>query len=175
MKRIMITVIILSLGAAVPYVFGNNLNNPQIDFDGFLSEAKEVKDIRKKRLVSAKQFIKMAQEPDTIILDARNPQRYQIKHIKGSKHLDFTDFTADNLAKVIPSKDTRVLIYCNNNFVNNSEAFASKYTPMALNIPTFINLYSYGYKNIYELGEALDEYNTILEFESGISEVSVLK
>lgn len=178
MKKIIVTGIVLGLLAAAPRVFGNNLNklnNPQIDFDGFLDEARDVKEIRKQRLVSAKEFMKMSREPNTIILDARNPQRYQMKHIKGAKHLDFTDFTVDNLAKVIPSKDTRVLIYCNNNFVNDSAAFASKMTPMALNIPTFINLYSYGYKNVYELGEALDEYNTVLEFESGIAEVSVLK
>jgi len=178
MKKIILAGIFLSLLATAPRVFGNNLNklnNPQIDFDGFLSEAKDVKEIRKQRLVSAKKFMQMAREPNTIILDARNPNRYQLKHIKGAKHLDFTDFTVDNLAKVIPSKDTRVLIYCNNNFVNDSPAFASKVAPMALNIPTFINLYSYGYKNVYELGEALDENNTILEFESGINEVSVLK
>lgn len=178
MKRIIVTGIIVLVVAASSRVFGNNLNklnNPQIDYDGFLSEARDVKEKRKQRLVSAKKFIQMAREPNTIILDARNPNRYALKHIKGAKHLDFTDFTVDNLAKVIPSKDTRVLIYCNNNFVNDSPAFASKMSPMALNIPTFINLYSYGYKNVYELGEALDENNTVLEFESGIHELSVLK
>jgi signal peptidase I len=31
-----------------------------------------------------------------------------------------------------------------------------KSAPLALNIPTFINLYGYGYRNIYELGDVVD-------------------
>ena len=70
--------------------------------------------------------------------------------------LDFTDFTADNLARTIPNPNTRILIYCNNNFTNNRRPVVTKALPLALNIQTFINLYGYGYKNVWELGEAVD-------------------
>ena len=49
------------------------------------------------------------------------------------------------------------MIYCNNNFANEQKkpAIQSKMVELALNIPTFINLYGYDYKNIYELSENL--------------------
>ena len=48
-----------------------------------------------------------------------------------------------------------ILIYCNNNFINNRRPVVTKALPLALNIQTFINLYGYGYKNVWELGDAV--------------------
>ena len=48
------------------------------------------------------------------------------------------------------------ITYCNNNFTNNRRPVVTKALPLALNIQTFINLYGYGYKNVWELGEAVD-------------------
>lgn len=45
---------------------------------------------------------------------------------------------------------------CNNNFINNRNPVRTKALPLALNIQTFINLYGYGYKNVFELGDAMD-------------------
>ena len=53
------------------------------------------------------------------------------------------------LARVIPSQATRVLIYCNNNFSHEQQAFPSKVARASLNIYSFNTLYSYGYTNIY--------------------------
>ena len=75
-------------------------------------------------------------------------------HIDGAAHLNFSDFTDDKLAQLIPSKDTRILIYCNNNFTDNVAPVPVKRIELALNVPTFINLYGYGYENIYELDGA---------------------
>ncbi|MCH2458294.1 MAG: rhodanese-like domain-containing protein, partial [Henriciella sp.] len=47
----------------------------------------------------------------------------------------------------------RILIYCNNNFADDIAPVMLKRAPLALNIPTFINLHGYGYTNVYELGE----------------------
>ena len=49
---------------------------------------------------------------------------------------------------------TRILIYCNNNFTDNVAPVMVKRIQLALNVPTFINLYGYGYENIYELKDA---------------------
>jgi hypothetical protein len=75
----------------------------------------------------------MSKEPGVIILDSRSDFRFDRIHIKGTKHLAFTDFTQDNLAKVIPTFETKILIYCNNNFDGNQTDFASK---VALPHPT---------------------------------------
>jgi hypothetical protein len=69
------------------------------------------------------------------------------------------------LAKVIPAKDTKVLIYCNNNFENERTNFRSKSPAVSLNIQTFINLHTYGYTNVYELAPLLDVKTTKIPFE----------
>ena len=141
------------------------LKNRQIDFDGFLNLSAGLNTVRERQLVPLDKFLQMAGEPNTIILDTRSRAMFERKHLKGAVLLNFSDITKGALEKAIPSKTTRILIYCNNNFSNNSPAFASKSFTTALNIPTFITLYSYGYRNLYELGPVEDESNTILEFE----------
>lgn len=130
--------------------------NPSIDYDGYVETAQQVKAYREKRRVTEKQFLQMASEEDTIILDIRSAAAFAKLHIAGAVHLNFSDITKDHLAEVIPSKETRVLIYCNNNFENEPEAFPRKTEVAALNIPTFITLYGYGYRNLYELGPVID-------------------
>ncbi len=125
--------------------------NPLIDYKGFNQLTQEVQEFRNQRKVQLKDFAEMAKDENTIVLDTRSRSAYEKKHFKGAVHLNFSDFTKEKLAKVIPSKDTRVLIYCNNNFMDDPVNFAAKAPALALNIPTFINLYGYGYKNLYEL------------------------
>jgi len=54
-----------------------------------------------------------------------------------------------------PDKGRPVYIYCNNNFADNRVPVVTKKLELALNIPTFINLYGYGYENVWELGEVI--------------------
>lgn len=107
----------------------------------------------------------MASEPDTLVLDARSGDKFRLRHIRGAISLPFTDFTAKTLAAAIPAKETRVLIYCNNNFEGDRVSFASKAAPASLNISTFVSLATYGYRNVYELGPLLDVRTTSLLFE----------
>jgi len=145
----------------------NELPNRLIDYPGFLSGAAEVGRLRAQHRLTEEQFIKMAAEPDTIVLDARSGERYAQLHVRGAKHLNFSDITAETLARVIPSKTTRVLIYCNNNFLNEPIAFASKAPRASLNIHTFNTLFSYGYTNVYELGPLIDAKQTKILLEAG--------
>ncbi len=106
---------------------------------------------------------------------------------------DFTQAALDELMEQYNGTATRILIYCNNNFSDRTQpsgmdrAFITKAaapTPrtsptaiteerrpgkgpvtLALNIPTFINLYGYGYRNIYELAELVDVNDPRIEFE----------
>lgn len=43
---------------------------------------------------------------------------------------------------------------------------------LALNIPTYINLYGYGYKNVFELNELVDVKDTRIEFEGTFDDVN---
>ncbi|MDF1740086.1 MAG: rhodanese-like domain-containing protein [Verrucomicrobiales bacterium] len=137
--------------------------NAQIDYEGFLKLSLEVAPYRESRRISVEDFVKFSAEPGTIILDTRSRRNFEQKHIKGAVHLNFSDLTKEELKRVVPSKNTRILIYCNNNFRNNTPAFALKSAPAALNIPTFITLYEYGYRNLYELGPAIEESDPGIE------------
>jgi len=139
--------------------------NPKIDQAGFVALAQETATTRQQNRISEDRFLTMASEPGTIILDARSKDKYENIHIKGAVHLAFTDFTDEALAKVIPDKATRILIYCNNNFLGEPVNFASKRIEVALNSQTFINLHAYGYKNVYELGPLLNVRTTRIPFE----------
>jgi hypothetical protein len=153
-----------------------------VDYDDFKNLVSELEKQREKNLVSLPLFLKMAQEENTVILDSRSDFRFSRKHLKGAIHLDFTDFTQENLLKLIPDPNTRILIYCNNNFDGDPIDFASKMAKpktnietqilsnrkpimLALNIPTHINLYGYGYKNIYELDELVNVNDPRIQFE----------
>jgi hypothetical protein len=147
----------------------------KVDFDAYEKLVAEVKEHRKSRLVNLESFLKMAKDPNVIIIDTRSDEMYKSKHIKGAVHLNFSDFTQKNLARLIKSKDTKILIYCNNNLDKDEDNFPTKaYVPavsnekaltLALNIPTYINLYGYGYKNVYELSELVSVNDKRLQFE----------
>lgn len=175
--------------------------------------ASEVKSIRQDRLLTLDQFTAYSTETNTVILDTRSDAMYNAKHIKGAIHLNFSDFTEENLAALIPDPSTRILIYCNNNFLENTISFnediyfpskvsrpyipqssidelkieprsdrsrsgyaidemesgemaetAKQYT-LALNIPTFISLYGYGYQNVYELRDLVSTTDSRIQFE----------
>lgn len=139
--------------------------NRNIDYAGFLSNALAVSKLREERRVREQDFIEMSLEPDTIVFDARSDAKYRLLHVKGATHLSLPDITAAELAKLIPSKATRILIYCNNNFENEPEAFPTKAFRASLNLYTFNTLYSYGYTNVYELGPLIDVKASKITFE----------
>jgi hypothetical protein len=158
-----------------------------VSFDDFKSLVADVEGHRQARLVDLDTFLQMSHEPNTIVFDSRSDFRYLRKHLTGAKHLSFTDFTADNLARLIPDPNTRILIYCNNNFDGDPVDFATKVAVgvpgepresqilanqkpimLALNIPTYINLYGYGYRNVFELGELVHIGDRRIKFEGSV-------
>lgn len=128
----------------------------QVDFAGFNSLSQEVYAYREKRLVTHARFEAMAREPNTIVLDARSAEAFRQGHIAGAINVPLPDFTAERLRATIRDPNVRILIYCNNNFENNVAPVVLKSVQLALNIQTFINLYGYGYKNVYELGDVVN-------------------
>ena len=143
----------------------NNIPNRLIDYDTFLAHAADVGRLRAEHRVTEDRFLEMAAQPGTVVFDARSDDKFQKLHIKGARHLSFPEITETELAKVFPAKSTRILIYCNNNFLNAPETFASKAPSASLNIHTFNTLVSYGYTNVYELGPLLDIRKAKISFE----------
>lgn len=140
----------------------SNLTNPLIDYAAFREAVQRVEPIRERRRLTEADFLTKAREPGVVLLDARSGPMFERLHVDGAVNLSFPDFTAERLAKIIPSKDTPVLIYCNNNFLGSPVAMASKAVSTSLNVSTFVTLHSYGYTNIYELGPLLDVKKTML-------------
>jgi 3-mercaptopyruvate sulfurtransferase SseA len=138
--------------------------NPNIDMQGYLKVASEAATYRESRRLTEDDFIRMSREAGTIILDARSREKYDTLHIKDAVNLSFPDITVESLNRVLPDKDTRILIYCNNNFVGEEKAFPTKMVTASLNLSTYIALYTYGYRNVYELGPLLDINKSKLEF-----------
>lgn len=161
-----------------------------VDFNDLEDLMTEVKPHREKRLIDLNEFSKKSLEKSTVILDARSKEMYDKKHVKGAININFSDFTQDVLDQFFEQyagKNTQILIYCNNNFENQLATnlqdpyFMSKVVrpeiqrkekikiekpkTLALNIPTYLNLYGYGYKNVFELNELVDVNDTRIAFE----------
>lgn len=146
-------------------LFAADPGNPHIDSAAYRELVARSMSARESARVTEDEFIRLSAQPGTIILDARTKDKFDNIHIKGAVHLAFTDFTEEALARVIPNKDTRILIYCNNNFFGDAFNLATKFAPVSLNVQTFANLRAYGYTNIRELGPYLDIRKTRIPFE----------
>jgi len=154
----------------IPLLFGitasaDEIPNRFIDYDAFRANVQAVGELRRQRRVTEEEFIRMAREAETVVLDARSAEKFAQLHVKGARNLSFPDITEAELARVIPSRSTRVLIYCNNNFLNEPRAFPTKSVAASLNVHTLNALYSYGYTNVYELGPLIDINTAKLQFE----------
>ncbi|MEA2238279.1 MAG: hypothetical protein QOC81_3003 [Thermoanaerobaculia bacterium] len=141
------------------------LENPAIDMDGHLRIAAEAAKHRQSRRLGEEEFRTMMGAKGVVVLDARSSDKYAGLHIAGAVNLPFPDITIASLALLLPDKNTPVLIYCNNNFVNAEKSFPSKTARSSLNVSTYITLYDYGYRNVYELGPLLDARTTRIPFE----------
>jgi phage shock protein E len=145
------------LATAMPATAQTAPGSPLINYDGYTEMVSEVAPVRRERLITLADFNARATRADVLVLDARSAQAFAEGHIKGAVNLPLPDFTAKALTEVIgANSDREILIYCNNNFTNNRSPVETKRTELALNIQTFINLYGYGYRNVFELGEAVD-------------------
>jgi hypothetical protein len=161
----------------------------KVSFEDFKELVTAVEPHRAARLIDFATFLKKSKEPNVVIFDSRSDFRFDRIHLKGARHLAFTDFTQENLAKVIPDGETTILIYCNNNFEGDEVDFTSKVARpfalrpdrlatqmrqqekpkmMALNIPTYVNLYGYGYHNVFELDELLNVKDARVTFEGSL-------
>ena len=145
------------------------IENPAIDMNGYLRTANEAAAHRESHRLTEDEFIRISREPGTIILDARSREKFDELHINGAINLSFPDITVESLNRVLPDRNARILIYCNNNFTGAEQAFPTKRVTASLNLSTYIALYTYGYRNVYELGPLLDIKKTKLDFAGSLA------
>lgn len=155
-----------AMGMIIPESKATAYPSAKVSLTDFADLIAEVAKDRDNRLLSLDDFLVEAQKPKTVLLDARSREMYDQRHIKGAVNLPYTEFTEKTLAMIVRDRETRILIYCNNNFDGDQIAFASKFFMpttsnklgttarlLALNIPTHLTLRGYGFQNIYELDE----------------------
>ena len=152
-------------GADAPPPEATPIINPAIDAGAYLRTAFEAMRLREERRVSEAEFIRMSREPGTVVLDARSKARFDELHLEGAINLSFPDIAIETLATTLPDKGVRILIYCNNNFRNAEGPFPSKLPSASLNLSTWVALFDYGYRNVWELAPLIDVEATALVFE----------
>ena len=162
-RLLLLTLTILSIVSLANAQTQTRIVNPAIDMAGYLRISAEAAKHREGRRLSEDDFILMSVEPGTVVLDARSKQRFDQLHISGAVNLSFPDITVESLGRLFPDKNTRILIYCNNNFLGAEQPFPTKLAVASLNLSTYIALYSYGYMNVYELGPLVDVKTSKLE------------
>ena len=153
-------------GADAPSPQAAPIINPAIDSGAFLRTAVEALRLREERRLSEADFLRMSREPGTIVLDARSKARFDELHVAGAINLSFPDIAIASLAATLPDKDVRILIYCNNNFRNAEGPFPRKLASASLNLSTWVALFDYGYRNVWELAPQIDLEATALVFET---------
>lgn len=128
-------------------------SNPQVDYAGFSQLVKDLGPVREAHRLPWAEFAKRTRAKGAVLLDARSATAFARGHLDGAVNLPFSDFTPEALREVLGDDPGRpIYIYCNNNFTDHRAPIALKAAPLALNIPTFINLHGYGYRNVWELG-----------------------
>lgn len=165
MRKPLVLLALIGAGGGGGASADSTIPNPRIDMAAYLKVAEEAAAHRETHRVTEAEFRRLMREPGTIILDARSREKYDLLHIRGAINLSFPDIAVASLERALPDKNARILIYCNNNFVNDERAFPTKAPAASLNVSTYISLYTYGYRNVYELGPLLDVKQTTLPLE----------
>lgn len=143
------------------------IENPSIDMEAFLAVSRKAAAHRESHRVSEEEFLRLSREPGTVVLDARSREKFDELHVRGALNLSFPDISVESLGRLLPDRNVRILIYCNNNFLGDPSAFPAKLPAASLNLSTYISLYTYGYRNVWELGPLVELAESELPFASG--------
>ncbi len=116
-----------------------------LDYNHFFEKSLKLQEFHSKRRIDVNTLLTMREDKNTIILDVRDKDDYDCVHIEGARNLGVGKMDGDSLAAIIPDKNTRIVIYCDNAL----EPYPVKMT--ALVHHAFPVMYEYGYHNLYEL------------------------
>ena len=83
------------------------------------------------------------QTTEVVLLDAREPDEFEVSHLKGAIHVGYDDFDITTITKIIKDKSSKIVVYCSIGV--RSENIAEK-------------LKHEGYTNIYNLFGGIFEW-----------------
>ena len=109
----------------------------------------------------------MSREPGTIVLDARSKEKYDLLHVKGAINLSFPDIDRrepeeDPAGQGRPHPD----LLQQQLQATPRRRSRRRCRRASLNLSTYIALYNYGYRNVYELGPQVDPKDSKLPLVS---------
>ena len=108
---------------------------------------------RQSRLIDLDAFAQMNTEANTVILDTRSREDFAAGHIYGAVNIPLSEMTLLNLADAIDDRETRILIYGDENIGEISGRSDFDVSTLPINLLTYVSLHRYGYYDLYELGE----------------------
>ena len=120
----------------------------------------------KAHTVNLDQFLDLMNKKNTVIVDLRTPAEYEYEHIKGAIQFG-ADISKEKLEKLIPAKDTTILLYC---------SYSLEPTRMIaltnVSLPQFI---LQGYPNTYKLGPIWESKGSWQDSEKEINRLLMVK
>lgn len=110
-------------------------------------------DHRLNRIVGLDSFVQMNSEANTVILDTRSREAFATGHIYGAVNIPLSEMSLLNIADAVHDRETRILIYGDENIAENSDYSDYEISNLPINLLTYISLHRYGYYELFELGE----------------------
>ncbi|GGZ55612.1 rhodanese-like domain-containing protein [Mesonia mobilis] len=93
--------------------------------------------------ISVEQLKAIQQKDSVILLDAREPEEFQVSHLKNATYVGYKDFSAEEIQQQFPDKNQPIVVYCSLGV--RSEKIGEK-------------LQQLGYKNIQNLYGGIFEW-----------------
>ena len=93
--------------------------------------------------ISVEQLKAIQQKDSVILLDAREPEEFQVSRLKNATYVGYKDFSAEEIQQQFPDKDQPIVVYCSLGV--RSEKIGEK-------------LQQLGYKNIQNLYGGIFEW-----------------
>jgi hypothetical protein len=122
----------------------------------FLSEADSVEYVnigrahKEPRIVEKYALLNLLKKHAAIVLDTRDKKDFEQLHVKGAVNLPFEQLSRSSLARLIPTKDTAIVIHDPNNMRRKASDQVQEVDP-SWNYQVSAVLRIYGYTDIYAL------------------------
>jgi hypothetical protein len=123
----------------------------------FKEYRKIVADTRPKSITLKKLKEELAKNKTLYLLDLRDEAQFKAGHLRGALNVG-SDLNEEKLAKLVPSKEAWVVIYCTNSFIPTRM--------IALTHVGYPQLTTLGYKNVYRLEELWQGKDGFKEFDN---------
>lgn len=62
--------------------------------------------------ISVQELRRLQVNEEVTVLDAREKDEFEVSHIPSARYIGYSEFSAENISKVIPNKDAPIVVYC---------------------------------------------------------------